>query len=68
MTVSYSKHDKKEDEEEEECPGSQIHDRRSETDGDVAEVRHGDIDQRVINFTKDFLRLRCIWSTTIKDN
>ena len=58
MTVTYPKHDKTEDEEEEECSGGQIHDGRGEANGDVTEVRHGDsADQRVINFTRISLNL-----------
>ena len=57
MTVTYSKHDKEEDEEEEECPGGQIHDGRGEAEGDVAEVRHGHRDQRDINCARNFLNL-----------
>ena len=63
MAVTYPKHDQEEDEEEEEGSGGQIHDCRGEANGDVAEVRHGDagvdIDHRVINFTRNFLNLKC---------
>ena len=61
MTVTYSKHDQEKDEEEEEGSGGQIHDGRGEAYGDVAEVRHGDagVDHRVINFTRNFLNLKC---------
>ena len=58
MTVTYPKHDKKEDEEEEEGSGGQIDDGRGEANGNVTEVRHGDCgDQRVIKFTRISLNL-----------
>ena len=67
MTVTYSKHDKEEDEEEEECPGGQIHDGRGEAEGDVAEVRHGHRDQRDINCARNSLNLNR-WRCPINDN